>query len=331
MKCYMAPLEGITGYIYRSTHHKYFGGVDRYFTPFLVPTHTESLKSREVKDILPEHNKGMDVVPQILTNHADHFMWAARKIQELGYQEVNLNLGCPSPTVVPKHRGSGLLAYPEEMEALLAEIIRGLDACGMKLSVKTRIGKDSPEEFKRLLEIFNRYPIQELIIHPRVQRDLYRNHANREVFCQACEDSVNPVCYNGDLFNRQDVERFLKEYEGADSSVSVMLGRGIIANPALAENMTREDKNTDALDKRRLRDFHDELAARYVERVSGDRNVLFKMKELWYYMGGCFQNPEKYLKKIRKSQRLSDYQRAVSELFEEQELSELPGFKGMQK
>lgn len=318
MNIYFAPLEGITGYIFRNVHHQYFGGIDRYFTPFIVPTHTESLKTREVHDILPEHNVGMNVVPQILTNYSDNFMWAARKIQELGYDEVNLNLGCPSPTVVPKHRGSGFLAYPDELDRFLDEISQGLEYIGIKLSVKTRIGKDSPEEFEELLKIFNRYPMTELIIHPRIQKDLYRNHPNMEVFRMAFQNSKNPVCYNGDLFDRSDVESFLKEYPGI---TSIMLGRGLIANPALGEDAP--------LDKKRLKAFHDELTARYAQRVSGDKNVLFKMKELWYYMGGCFEDPEKYLKKIKKSQHLIDYQAVVEALFEEKALKEMPGFRSM--
>jgi tRNA-dihydrouridine synthase len=320
MKCYFAPLEGITGYIYRNAHQKYFGGIDRYYTPFLVPTHTERLTSREINDILPEHNQGVPAIPQILTNHAENFMWAARKIRELGYSEINLNLGCPSPTVVPKKRGAGFLAVPDELDRFLEKISRDMDELGMKLSVKTRIGMDSPEEFEDLLTIYNRYPLTELIVHPRVRSDFYKNHPHMEAFAQALSGSRNPVCYNGDLFTIEAIHTFQEQYPSEDR---MMLGRGLIANPALAEEATASGK----LDKKRLKAFHDEIVNGYGEVVSGERNVLFKMKELWWYMGNSFENYEKYGKKIKKAQHLADYQAAVQKLFEEQELVESPGFR----
>jgi tRNA-dihydrouridine synthase len=320
MKCYFAPLEGITGYIYRNAHHKYFGGIDRYYTPFLVPTHTERLTSREINDILPEHNEGMQAVPQILTNHAENFMWAARKIQELGYDEINLNLGCPSPTVVPKKRGAGFLAVPDELDRFLAKICRDMDEIGMKLSVKTRIGMDDPEEFEDLLNIFNQYSFTELIVHPRVRSDFYKNHPHMEAFALALAKSKNPVCYNGDLFTIEDVQAFQKEYP---SENMIMLGRGLIANPALAETVN----GIGGLDKIRLKAFHDEVMEGYREVVSGDRPVLYKMKEFWWYLGNSFENYEKYGKKIKKSQHLAEYQVAVQSLFDDQELKASPGFR----
>jgi tRNA-dihydrouridine synthase len=246
-------------------------------------------------------------------------MWAARKIQELGYDEINLNLGCPSPTVVPKKRGAGFLAVPDELDRFLDKISREMDAIGMKLSIKTRIGMEDPEEFEDLLKIYNKYPLTELIVHPRVRSDFYKNHLHMEAFVQALAASRNPVCYNGDLFTPEAVRTFQKSYP---SETTIMLGRGLIANPALAEMA----KGTGTLDKKRLKAFHDEVVSGYSEVVSGDRNVLFKMKELWWYLGNSFENYEKYGKKIKKSQHLSEYQAVVQRLFDEQELKDNPGF-----
>ena len=200
MRRYAAPMEGITGYVYRNAHHRVFGGVDRYFTPFLSPGKKRGLRSRELNDVLPEHNEGVPVVPQILTNDWEDFLHTAEILREFGYEEVNLNLGCPSGTVAAKKRGAGFLGYPEELDLFLGRIFDGTD---MGISVKTRIGVERPEEFERLLAIYRKYPLRELIVHPRVLRDGYGNTPNLPAFLQALEDSPFPVCYNGDLFSRE--------------------------------------------------------------------------------------------------------------------------------
>lgn len=305
MKYYFAPMEGITGYIYRSVHHEFFPGMEKYFTPFLSPGPKKALTDREIRDILPEHNRGMTVVPQILTNRSEDFTRTAHVLKDYGYQEVNLNLGCPSGTVTAKKKGAGFLEYTEELNVFLDGIFQ--NSC-MEISVKTRIGKEDPEEFEQLLKIYNQYPIQELIIHPRVQTDYYRNTPNREVFAEAVENSKNPVCYNGDLFSLSDCRTFAQEFPKVDTC---MLGRGLLVNPALV----RELQTGEALEKQELRRFHDALCQAYGEVMSGDRNVLFKMKELWFYMGNLFEDNKKQMKKIKKAQRLSDYRDAVDELF----------------
>ncbi|MEQ8199412.1 MAG: tRNA-dihydrouridine synthase family protein, partial [Clostridiaceae bacterium] len=197
MKYYLAPMEGITGYIYRNSYEKFFCNIDKYFTPFIVPNRSRSLKTKELRDILPENNKDINnIVPQILTNDSEGFIATAKKLQQLGYKEINLNLGCPSGTVVSKNRGSGFLAQREELDVFLDEIFK-MDH--MKISIKTRIGKDSPEEFYELIKIYNKYPLEELIIHPRTRNDFYGNKPNLEVFKDALSLSTNPVCYNGDI------------------------------------------------------------------------------------------------------------------------------------
>lgn len=312
MKYYLAPMEGITGYIYRNSYKKFFHNIDKYFTPFIVPNDSISLKTKELRDVLPENNDGMNIVPQILTNDSVWFITTCRKLQELGYKEVNLNLGCPSGTVVSKNRGSGFLAQKEELDIFLDEIFK---INNMRISIKTRIGKDSPEEFYELIKIYNKYPVEELIIHPRTRKDFYGNKPNLEVFKDALSLSTNPVCYNGDIFTVDDYNKLINAFPELNK---VMFGRGIIANPGLINEIK---KNT-FISKDVLKDFHDEILNKYIELFNEERNAIFKMKELWGYMIYLFSNNKKYAKKIKKSQKLTDYNEAIFTLFTEQEILE---------
>lgn len=310
MKFYFAPMEGITGYIYRNVYEHFFSNIDKYFTPFIAPNQNRCFNTREKKDILPEHNKNMIVVPQILTNRAKDFIWTAKELEKLGYKEVNLNLGCPSNTVVSKGRGSGFLARREELQIFLDQIFR---ESNIRISIKTRIGKDSPEEWNKLIEIYNKYPLEELIIHPRIQKDFYNNKPNLSVFKEALSKSKNPVCYNGDLFTKKLFEEFQKDFPEVEM---VMIGRGILVNPELIDNI-KQGKETS---KGTLKRFHDCLYEEYKKELSGDKNILFKMKEFWYYFSHSFTNSEKYMKKIKKSEKLNRYEEAVESLFQEQDL-----------
>lgn len=311
MKIYLAPLEGITGWIYRGALRECFGGFDKYFVPFISPNQKGHFSSREKKDILPANNGDAYTVPQILTNSAEDFLRTAEKLEEYGYGEVNLNLGCPSRTVVTKGRGAGFLAFPERLEEFLDIIFR---ECRLKISVKTRIGVDEGNEFTELLEIFNRFPMEELIIHPRVQKDFYKNTPNMEVFRDALEKGRNPVCYNGDIFTAGDYLRFREEFPDAEC---IMTGRGVLADPALA----REIRGGKKADKEELRRFHDLVYEGYCREMSGDRTVLYKMKEMWSYMAPLFSDYKKYAKKIRKCEKCAVYEQVIDEFFECRELS----------
>ncbi|NOW04692.1 tRNA dihydrouridine synthase [Clostridium beijerinckii] len=310
MKYYLAPMEGITEYIYRNSYEKFFGNVDKYFTPFIVPNESRSLKTKELVDVLYENNKGMNIVPQILTNDAEGFINTSRKLQQLGYSEVNLNLGCPAKTVVSKNRGSGFLAKREELDSFLDEIFKMDD---IKISIKTRIGKDNPEEFYELIKIYNKYPLEELIIHPRTQKDFYGNKPNLNVFRDALSLSNKPVCYNGDIFTINDYNKLVADFPEINT---VMLGRGILANPGLI-NIIKNDIN---MNKNILKDFHDEILNRYIEVFPEDIYAINRMKELFGYMIYIFSDNKEYAKKIRSAQKLSDYTEAVQSLFTEQEI-----------
>lgn len=312
MKYYFAPMEGITGWVYRRAFHRHFGPADQYFTPFLSPGADRCFTSRELAQILPEHNQGMETVPQLMTRNSEDFIWAARELQQMGYNEVNLNLGCPSGTVTAKGKGSGFLADPEELDRFLDAVFRNLD---MRISVKTRIGVESPEEFPRLLEIFNCYPICRLIIHPRIRKEFYKGKPHLEVFAQAVRESGNPLCYNGDLFTERDFADFREAFPKVDA---VMLGRGLLMDPFLLGRLQERDRET--AKKEVLSRFLKELQEGYEETMSGDRNVLFKLKELWSYLILLFEDGEKYGKKIRKAQSLAEYSHWVESLLAEKSL-----------
>lgn len=305
MKLYLAPLEGITSYIYRRALCQCFDGFDKYFIPFIRAKQNLNFSGREKKDISPENNAGMYAVPQILTRNADDFLRTANQLRDYGYQEVNLNLGCPSKTVVTKGCGAGFLDHPEELEEFLDKIFTGTD---MKISVKTRLGMENADGFSHLIEIYNCFPMEELIIHPRVQKDFYKNTPNLDVFAEALANSRNPVCYNGDIFSVDDFRKIRERFPDVEC---FMMGRGVLADPSLA----REIKGGKAADQLDIRKFHDLLYHTYREEVSGDRNVLFKMKELWFYLAPMFENSKKYVKKIKKSERCVVYESAVNELF----------------
>ena len=305
MKYYLAPLESVTTYVFRNAYHKYFLPLDKYFTPFIVPHPNKRFNTREKKELSIENNKGLYVVPQLLTNKSEDFITTAKEIQDMGYKEINLNLGCPSGTVVAKGKGSGFLAYPEELDRFLDEIYSKLD---MKISIKTRIGKNSVDEFHRLIEIYNKYPVEELIVHPRLQIDFYKNKPNWEVFQDAVNKSRHSLCYNGDIYTIEDFKRFCDRFPFAEK---IMCGRGVVANPSLFSSIEKKVKP----DINRFKNFHDDIYVAYQEISSGERNTLFKMKELWSYMGQSFEYAEKYMKKIKKSEKLFTYEKAVTDLF----------------
>ena len=318
-------MEGLTGYIYRNAYNACYQPMDKYFTPFLSPKANSGLSFRELNDILPEHNRGLYLVPQILTNQAEDFMRTAMELREYGYTEVNLNLGCPSGTVVSKHKGAGFLEQTDRLDRLLDEVCTRLEQIGMELSVKTRLGMTSPDEFPGLLEIYNRYPIKELILHPRIRTDYYKNTPNMPAFRVGFEGSRAPVCYNGDIFTVSDYETLCGDYPKLDR---VMLGRGIISNPGLLDRIAAgADSGGAGTGKETLRQFHQMVYEGYREIMSGDRNVLFKMKELWACMIQIFSDNGKYIKRIKKSQRLEEYEAAVAAVFRDLDIMEGAGFR----
>lgn len=308
MDYYFAPLEGITNYLFRRIHSRHFPGIRKYFAPFISPNQSRKVMTKEMKDLLPENNEGLELVPQILTNSSQGFIDTAKKLMQLGYHQVNLNLGCPSGTVVAKHKGAGFLADPDALDRFLDQIFQSTD---MEISVKTRLGMADGDEFYRLLDIYNQYPIAELIIHPRIREDYYKFHPRMNYFDYAADHSKNILCYNGDLFSCEDCRMFSEKYPQIDR---IMAGRGLLMDPGMVWKLTQKDAPM-GQEREKIVDFHNELYEAYRQVMSGERSVLFKMKEVWSYMIASFPGNEKNMKKIKKASSLADYEAAVGQIF----------------
>lgn len=307
MKFYFAPMEGITDHVFRRIHHRYFPGLNKYFTPFLSPTQDGRFPSRALRDVLPKENAELPVVPQLLTRHAADFLWAARQLAEMGYSEINLNLGCPSGTVVAKGKGSGMLADPAALECFLDEIFAHTP---LPISIKTRLGMKEPEEFFKLLELYNRYPICELTVHARVRTDFYRVPARPDFFAWALEQSQNPICCNGDLTTPARLAAFQSRFPNAPA---VMLGRGLVADPALVCRTL----GGAPVDRTTLRRYHDDLLDGYASAFGSRRNAMGRLKEIWFYHSCLFEGSEPFMKKLRKTTDPAEYQGLTDRIFTE--------------
>ena len=304
MKLYLAPLEGITTYTYRNTHFEMFGGCDTYFAPFITPTENEKVGLRVIRDIVPDKNQGIDLVPQVLSNKAEAFLGFLPKIKELGYTSINLNFGCPSGTVVKKGRGAGFLKDVEGIDEFLYRIFEKTD---IEISVKTRIGFWQAEEMERLTEIYNKYPISLLIIHPRTRENYYNGVPDMAIFKKAYDASKIPVCYNGNVFSADDFEKIKNDFPKLHS---VMLGRGVIANPAIF----REIRGGKRLKTAELAAFTARLQERYLGVLGSEVYTLHKLKEIWMYMMWNFPDEKKLFKAIKKASTLADLNTAITQL-----------------
>lgn len=303
---YLAPMEGVSGFVFRNTVNEIFGGIDKFYTPFIVPITKREFKDKELKDILPDNNKGMEVVPQILTNNSDDFIRTANNLIKYGYKEINLNLGCPSGTVSSKGRGSGFLARKEELDMFLNDVYEYYGDKETKISIKTRIGMNSVEEFYDILAIFNKYPIPELTIHPRLREDFYKNPVHMDVFEWGYNNTLNPACYNGDVRSTKDYNEIVSKYENI---TGVMIGRGIVGRPWLASDIKNGIEENNPINSGRVskvKEFVLALMENYSIEMQENVNVLFKMKELWCYMGMDFED-QKLVKRIKKVKKLEEF------------------------
>ena len=316
MNLYFAPLEGITGYTYRNAYADLFGGVDKYYAPFVSPTVNLCFKGKEIRDLLPESNsKKVHLIPQILTNQADYFIKAAKQLMELGYtEELNFNVGCPSGTVVAKNKGSGFLRDLDGMQRFFEQIFLWRDQLEttLDISVKTRIGVYSAEEFPDILAVYNQYPISELTVHGRTKIQMYRDKADMDAFSYAVEHSKNPLIYNGDIKTVEDFRKIKENFPVQD----VMIGRGLIANP----NLANEIHGADRLTKEQIKKYHDRLYADFEQIMKADKHLLYKMKEFWNYVSWNFVDEHRCAKLVRKCQNLYQYHIAVEKIFETLEI-----------
>ncbi|MCR4616766.1 MAG: tRNA-dihydrouridine synthase family protein [Lachnospiraceae bacterium] len=319
---YFAPMEGITTPTYRKVHRKYFGGIDKYFSPFIVVTSAHHLKKRETREYIPfEEN----MVPQILTAGGCDMAWAAKMLKNLGYGEVNLNLGCPAATVVTKGKGSGLLRDKYKLEKFFEELFSESDL--PEISIKTRCGFVYHEEAEELAKIYAKYPFKEIIVHPRIREEYYQGSPNLESFEIIKKKANSPVVYNGDIYSVSGYEEIIKKFPDISG---VMIGRGLLINPALAEeikekedyaNTNRENTGSRMDNNRhnagrgiynqRISDFMSELYDEYMVIMSGERDVLFKLKELWTYLSKNYPDAAQEYKAVMKSKNGAEYKAAV--------------------
>ena len=305
MEYSFAPMEGVTGALFRQCHHAVFPGVDAYYLPFAAPNSNRSFSAKELRDVLPENNAGYHAVPQLLTRRAEDCIRAIRELAEMGYQEVNLNFGCPSQTVVTKGKGAGMLRDPAEMDRYLEQVFRDTP---IAVSVKCRLGISDEQEFPALLEVMNRYPLSRLILHPRVQKDFYRQPVRPEAFAQAYEHCRCPLVYNGDLLRVADCREKERSFPALDG---LMIGRGMLRNPGLI----RELKTGRPAQQEEIRAFHDLYYQTWGAQAQGDRQLLCKMKELWAELILSFNDDGSYAKRIRKCNRAGEYEEIVGGLF----------------
>ena len=301
MKHYFAPMEGLTDSLFRRLHHTYFPGVDRYYMPFISPTQHRCLTNREARELPMADSVPFVAIPQILTKVAEDFVWAAGQCAERGYTEVNLNLGCPSGTVVAKGKGSGMLADPDNLDRFLDAVF---SASPLPVSVKSRLGVTDPQEFPRLMEIYNQYPIVELTLHPRVRKAFYSGSVDMEMFAYCAENSKNPVCYNGDICSLEDIERIKVRFPQVDS---VMIGRGLIGDPGM---LTPGGTTVEALEG-----LFDAMLNEYLTAFGGSRNAMFRLKEHWGMLIHRFEDSEKLGKRLRKTTDLEEYKAINREIF----------------
>ena len=295
MKLYAAPMEGITTWVWRGVHREIFGGADGYMTPFLSPNANMSFQYKEIAEL---SHREADVVPQLLANRAEYFLWGMDEAAKYGYETVNLNMGCPSGTVVAKRKGSGLLGDPALLEALLDGIYTARPDAA--LSVKTRIGRYDAAEWPRLLEIYNKYPLRCLIVHPRLQREMYLGSAHRDAFTYARQTAKMPLIYNGDITDPDDP--MLRE------DTDVMIGRGLLMDPALL----RRIRGGPPAGREELIAYHDALLQGYLDAYGSPMPALYKMRGLWVYLGEAFAESQRYLKVIFKAKDMAAYKTAAN-------------------
>ena len=316
MMLYAAPMEGITGYLFRNTFDRYFGNsIDKYFSPFIMSHEKIGMSNKEIADVLPEHNSELKLIPQVMTNSASEYLQIEETLTDFGYDEINLNCGCPSKTVVTKKRGAGILNDTDMLDRMLYGIF---EKSKVSISVKTRIGFVSTDEYFDLISIYNKYDLKELIVHPRLQNEYYAGVPHYDIYKEIEKSSKNTLIYNGNVFSVVDYQRITGEII-SEKTDGVMLGRGLIGNPFLAGMIS----DGTVPDKKTLLMFLEELTQVYEDNFSGDLPVLFKMKEIWGMINhedmiydSIFEFDKKDLKKLKKCSSLNEFKTIQNMLLE---------------
>lgn len=306
---YLAPIQGITDRIFRSIYPEFFKGIDAAMAPFISTSKRKKVETVIFRELLPELNTGLPVVPQILSRDPEDFIPLADRLHEMGYRTVNWNLGCPFPVVVKKGKGSGMLCHPDRIEQFLDTTI---PAIKISLTIKLRLGLASPEEILTLIPIFNRYPIEEIIIHPRTGRQMYDGEVDLETFSESLKLSKHPVVYNGDI---DSFEKFQMLAERFPSIEKWMIGRGILRDPFLAERISLGVDRPHNEKIEIIRSFHDRLFDEYSKIMSGPGHLTDRMKGIWFYLADFFDDSAKIRKEINKSWGIEHYLDSVKRIF----------------
>ena len=315
----LGPFQGITDAPFRNVFKKHFGGIDKYYTPFFTGIQKDHAKNLQVEEIDPTCNDVETLTPQILSTDAEEILRFASQCKELGYKEINLNMGCPFPRVANKKRGCGLLPYPEKITAMLNTVFERID---LKFSIKCRLGYFDPDEIIPVIDIFNQYPLSELIIHPRIGKQLYKGEADVKRFAELIPMIKAPLVYNGDIVSVDSFERIRKQVQPVNE---FMLGRGLLANPFLAEEIKKNGEFNEFSEpvrqkKDRLHAYVVDLYEDRMRHAGGSPKVLGRMKELWSYLMYSFDEPQDIWRKIKKINALKEYEEAVDAVFQERRI-----------
>jgi tRNA-dihydrouridine synthase B len=308
---YLAPVQGITDRIYRNLFAVYFKGVDVAIAPFISASKRMKQVNNLLRELHPDNNTGIPTIPQIMSSNPDDFIRLANALYDIGYGTVNWNLGCPFPMVVKKGRGAGMLCYPDKVESFLEKT---MPAIKPKLSIKLRLGLTYPDEVLHLIPIFNRFGLEELIIHPRTAEQMYEGEVDLDMFGQCFDLSKHRVVYNGDINSVEKLEMLSKQFGTVERW---MIGRGLIANPFLAEKIKFNTEKPYAEKIKIMRAFHDNLFDEYLKVLSGPSHINSKMKEVWTYMAGFFEDSGKIRKRIWKTHHRDNYVDVVNKIFDE--------------
>jgi len=304
-----SPLQGFTDFRFRNAFHKYFGGIDTFYSPYIKLNGKLVIKGSYERDILPENNSTLNVIPQIITNDAEEFLFVAKYIQQFGYKELNWNLGCPYPMVAKCGMGSGLISNTSQIEHILKRVHNETDII---VSMKMRMGYENPTEILDVFPILEQYPIKNIAIHARIGKQLYKGGVDLDSFQKCLDTSKQKIYYNGDITS---VEKFRTMQERFPSIDHWMIGRGLIADPFLPSMIKN---NTTEYPKNKLEifeAFHDTIYQEYDSYLQGPTPIRMKMLGFWEYFSESFSNPQKTYKKIKKAGNSKNYESAVKEIF----------------
>jgi tRNA-dihydrouridine synthase len=306
---YLAPLHGVTNHIFRNIYFKYFKWFDYAVAPFVLSVKSIRINKKRLKDLLPENNIGINLIPQILSNDPDEFVVLSKLLIDYNYNEINWNLGCPYPMIANKYRGSGLLPYPDRIKKILDFVFSKLN---IAISIKLRLGRLSSEEIFKLIPVLNDYPLSKIIIHPRIGIQMYKGNVDLENFEKSYSQLKHKVVYNGDIKSIDDFNMYKKRFKNINEW---MIGRYAISNPFIAGQIKNENVNTDEKIKI-IRFFHDELFNKYEEILYGPRHLMDKMKEIWSYLSVSFYNGDMIYRRLSKIKHIEAFKKEINLIFE---------------